>query len=508
MTQEVITVFKKNSVWMKIICDEGIKLELLEHFKFRVKNYMFTPLYKQGIWDGYKKLFNPMKSDLHHGLFSELKRFCEERDYRISLENSDYGYPGETTDYTKKDICEFVDSLDIHSNGVKITPHDYQYDAIYQAIHKRNLVLLSPTSSGKSLIIHAIARFAETLHKRILIICPTKQLVEQMYTDFADYTSNDSAWGVSDHAHKIYAGFDKHTNASIVISTWQSIYNLESKYFTQFGCVICDETHLAKGDSISSILGGCSNANMRIGLTGSLDDSHTNKMVIQGLLGDIYTVATSRELIDKGHLTDIKISAIMLNYSDNTKKDILSKKKSEDKFSYSDEIDFLVSHKKRNTFLIKLALSRKGNVLLLFNLEKHGKELYKIAQERNTGKKIFYIDGKVDVDYREAARAALETSEEVAIIASVKTTSTGVNTKNLKHLIFATPSKSVVQVLQSIGRGLRKAKGKTHVEVYDIGDLLTKSRKKTNYTHDHFVQRLEIYARQDFEYRLMEMEIE
>jgi len=501
---DIITIQKQNEVWCRVDCELGIKYEINDHFQFQVPNYKFTPAYKLGAWDGMIHMFNPLKSLLHVGLVDKLKEFCKTRDYQLVFKDDHtYGLPNEVNVITFEKAKEFVDSLNIHSKGVKLNIHDYQYDAIFASLKNYRRIVLSPTGSGKSLILYCLVRYMQELDRQILIVCPTTQLVEQMASDFDDYAHHDaSGWSSDDNVHKIYSGHSKSTGKPVVVSTWQSLVDMPVSWFSRFTSVMVDEVHNSKAKSLTGILEKCTNAKFRIGLTGSLTNSVTDKMVIHGLFGPAIKVATTRELIDKGHLTDIKISAIMLDYSADTKKALKG-------VSYVDEIKFLVSHSRRNNFIRNLALSMKGNTLLLFNLvESHGQVLYDLIKEKATDKQVFFIHGGVDVDERERVRSLIETNNDIIIIASVGTTSTGVNFKNLHNVIFAAPTKSLVRVLQSIGRGLRNSLGKTRMNLYDIGDKLTKSNKNTNHTYGHFVERLGIYAKEDFTYKLIEMVLE
>mgnify|MGYP000173223550 CR=1 FL=1 len=496
-----IRIKKKNEVWFHVYADQDIRYELMEHFQFDVPNAKFSPKYKMGFWDGKIKLFNPMKSLLHIGLLSDLKAFCADRNYSLAYERSDdFGDVEGQCDMSYEDVQQYVNSLDIHSGGKSITPHDYQYEAVYQAIKFNRRTFISATSSGKSLMIYAMCRYYISQNKKCLLICPTVQLVSQMYADFNDYSSNNG-WDSEKNIHKIYAGQDKTSDMIMTIATWQSLAGMTSQLLCQYEVVIVDETHTAAAKCLADILENCTHAKVKIGLTGSLTKSKTNSMVIKGLLGDIVKISSAKDLIERGLLSEIKISAIMLNYSKDTKKSLK-------KADYKTEIDFLTSHEKRNKFIRNLALSLKGNTLILFNfVEGHGELLKELFYQKTGDKLIRFIHGDIDVDFREDTRKELEENENIVILASFGTTKQGVNFKNLKNIIFAHPTKSIVTVLQSIGRGLRKVSGKTHVHLYDIGDKLADTKKK-NHTYDHFAERLSIYAEQEFEYKLIEMDLE
>jgi superfamily II DNA or RNA helicase len=496
---EVIQVEKKNEVWLTVVCEPALKYELSEYFKFQVPNYKFTPSYKIGRWDGFISLFSPMRGILHIGLTSSLISFCKSRGYELEIVKNAHGSPIDVDTVKFDEMQGFVDSLDIHSRGEKLTINDYQYHAIYEAIKFYRRIILSPTGSGKSLIIYSIIRRELDSGGKILVICPTTSLVEQMVSDFDDYASN-VVWDAREHTHKIYSGHSKDTHKPIVVSTWQSLANLPQDWFSEFTCVITDEVHLAKAKVLGSILENCVNAKRRYGLTGSLDKSVTHKNMIQALFGPVVRVASTRDLIDKGHLSNIAIKSILLTYNSDTR----SMLKGAD---YKSEIAFLIQHEKRNKFIRNLALSLKGNTLVLYTyVEKHGDVLDELLKAKiEDGRKYFYLHGGVDAMERDEVRHIVEKEDNAIILASFGVFSTGVNLKQLHNIIFASPTKSVVRVLQSVGRGLRKADGKTIMSLYDIGDRLS---KKENHTFKHFVERLNIYTKEEFDYKLIELEIE
>jgi superfamily II DNA or RNA helicase len=191
----------------------------------------------------------------------------------------------------------------------------------------------------------------------------------------------------------------------------------------------------------------------------------------------------------------------MLTYNDDSKKLVKN-------MDYQHEIDFLVSHEKRNKFIRNLALSLKGNTLILFTLvEKHGDELNKLLSEK-TENRLHYIHGGIEAEVRNEVREIVENSNDAIVLASVGVFSTGVNIKRLHNIIFASHTKSVIRVLQSLGRGLRKAHDKSNVTVFDISDRIVNLKSRRNFTYVHFIERLRIYASEDFNYTITELPIE
>jgi superfamily II DNA or RNA helicase len=320
-----------------------------------------------------------------------------------------------------------------------------------------------------------------------------------MYSDFQDYSCLNG-WKTSEHCHRIYGGHEKSNEYDIVISTWQSIYKLPKQFFADFKAIYGDEAHLFKAKSLTSILNKCTTTPYRVGTTGTLDGTHTHKLVLEGLFGPVYKVTTTKKLINDKTLADLEIFNIILEYSDEIKKAQKGK-------SYQDEMDFLVQHEARNKFIRNLAITQTSNTLVLFQyVEKHGKVLKDMIEEKAVNRKVFFVYGGTDTEQREDIRRITETETDAIIVASYGTFSTGINIKNLHNIIFASPSKSRVRNLQSIGRGLRTSESKTSCKLYDIADDLTWKSKK-NYTLLHMIERIKIYNDEHFNYKLVKVSL-
>jgi superfamily II DNA or RNA helicase len=479
-----VTIQKKNEVYLTVECEPHIKYELSEYFTFEVPNAKFMPQYKKRLWDGTIKLFSPGDGKIYCGLYSYLTEWLDLRGYSYEdKDNEYYGLPEETNDLVSESgVVDFVKSLHI-----PFKVRDYQYYAIYQALKYNRRLLLSPTASGKSLMIYSITRFFTNRGDNVLIVVPTTSLVEQMCGDFDTY-----GWSSADNCHKIYAGKDKNTSKQVTVTTWQSIYKMPKNYFENFDCVIGDEAHLFKAKSLINIMTKLHNCKHRIGFTGTLDGSSTNQLVLEGLFGPVNKVVKTKQLIDKGHLSPLKINILLLQHQE-----LLFD-------SYQDEMDHICTMDKRNKFIEKLALNQSGNTLILFAyVEKHGQVLYdminsSVAEHR----KVFFVHGGVDTEDREKVRQITELQNDAIIIASYGTFSTGINIKRLHNIIFASPSKSRIRNLQSIGRALRKGNQKEIATLYDIADDFTKGERR-NYTLNHMVERVKTYSQESFSYEII-----
>ena len=487
---ETIRVRKLDHANLEITSDSGIAQELNEFFSFYVPGYKFMPAFRNRMWDGKIRLFALKDRTLPAGLFYHLKEFSENRGYILESEKTSYGDPDERNIITRDDLELFLNNLNL-----PFPLRDYQYQCVGEAITRKRAILLSPTGSGKSFIIYNIIRYwlqrltdGTNYPKagRVLIIVPTTSLVEQMHNDFIQYGWSENA------LHKIYSGKDKNNvDAACVITTWQSVHRLQKDWFQQFGCVIGDECHGFKSKSLMSIMNKCTEAEYRFGTTGTLDGSQTHELVLQGLFGKTYRVTTTKQLQDNNTLAELSIRRLVLNYPEQVKKEF-------GKQTYQDEIDFIVSHEKRNNFIRNLALDLEGNTLVLYNyVEKHGKPLYNMIKDKaDENRKIFFVSGDVATSDREAIRGIVEKMSNSITVASLGTFSTGINIKNLHNIIFASPSKSQIRVLQSIGRGLRKSDRKTML--YDISDDISWGQRK-NFSLIHSWERAKIYEKEQFE---------
>ena len=487
-------VTKKNEVYLEVSAEPSTARSLSDHFTFEVPGAKFMPAYRNRIWDGKIRLYSPQTGELYLGLLGYLEKWLEdwEEPYEISKELKD------EKQLDREILNGFITGLKLKARGNPIVPRDYQVDAVDFAIRKHRALLLSPTASGKSLIIYILVRYYKLLMReqpqdRTLILVPTTSLVEQMYSDFVDY-----GWSEG-NMQKVYSGHDREVTHPVVISTWQSLYKMPKSYFDCFGLVIGDEAHLFKAKSLTSILTNLDQCKYRFGLTGTLDGMQTHRLVLEGLFGSLKKVITTKKLIDSKTLASFKIKALVLTYSDEECKIVKG-------MNYQDEMDYIVTHAKRNKFIKDLTLTLKGNTLVLFQfVEKHGNILHEMIRSATT-RRVFYVYGGTDTKTREDIRAITENEKDAIIVASYGTFSTGINIRNLHNIIFSSPSKSRVRTLQSIGRGLRKSETKDSATLFDIADDFS-HKSKRNFTINHFQERINIYAEEEFDYEITRIKV-
>jgi superfamily II DNA or RNA helicase len=484
-----------NQSYVKIDCDQSIGWELRDAFSFRPQGFQFIPSYKQKLWDGYIRMYNPNTKTVYRGLVKKIIKWAEDRGYT-------YEYPDEVydTDFSLSQAQSFVENL-----NPKHAPRDYQMDGFVHAIRSKRKIILSPTGSGKSLLQYMIFMYLMKQGKRGLLIVPRAALVEQMYSDFEDYSSKNGK-DMSKYCHRIYSGKEKNVDCPLIISTWQSMQNMPKKYFEQFDYLIVDEVHGAVEKSqtmkvMSSIVANCVNAEYRIGVTGTLPDGPGVDLSLTGLFGDTYKVISSAELMERKQLAELSIKCLLLKY---TEEECMYMKNAD----YKTEINYIVGNNARNQFIVNLALSLEGNTLIFFNfVEKHGDVLQTMLNKKvKEGRKVFYIHGGTDVSEREEIRRIIENEHDAIIVGSVGVLSTGTNIVALDNIIFASPSKSKIRNLQSVGRGLRLSDTKKSATLFDIADDFS-HKKRENYTLKHFFERIKTYSEEKFKFKIYKIQL-
>ena len=477
-----LTISKKNEVFLKIDSKEPhVFCELSDAFTFEVPGAKFMPQYRSKYWDGKIRLFNQSNGEIYVGLLDKIISFCKRSDYEYEfLDSKFYGTPFEENGFVSLEgVKDYMNKIS------RYEPRPYQIEGVFDALKYNRKLLVSPTASGKSLMIYTITRYMVEKGKDVLLVVPTTSLVEQMYKDFIEY-----GWEVEKYCHRIYAGKEKESTKSVTITTWQSIYKLEAPFFKRYGCVIGDEAHLFKSKSLVKIMTKLRDAKYRFGFTGTLDGTQTHKWVLEGLFGPAYKIIRTDELIEKGHLAKLDIKILLIRHDPQ-------------KFeTYEDEVQFIIQNQKRNNFIKNLTLDLKGNTLLLYSrVETHGEILFNMINNVKE-RKVFFVHGGVEANEREEIREITEQQNDAIIVASYGTFSTGINIKNLHNVIFASPSKSRIRNLQSIGRVLRKGDRKTSATLYDIADDTTYKSQK-NYTLNHLIERVKIYNEENFNYEIV-----
>ena len=475
-----IIIHRKDDVYSQIECERSITKELNEYFSFDVPGAKFMPSFKNRLWDGKIRLFDIRNNQIYVGLSEYIYKFATAKKYTIS------GGVRTPLEIDVGTVQSFIDGLQS-----TVTIRDYQLDAVQHSIRNGRCILVSPTASGKSFIIYILIRYYQQIldNSHILLLVPRSSLVEQMYTDFQDY-----GWDSEKFCHRIYAGKDKTSPKLVHISTWQSIYQLPKKHFEKYKVIIGDEVHTFAAKSLKTIMQKTTDCPYKFGLTGTLDDAESHHLVLEGLFGSVKKVTTTKQLMDSKQISDLKIIGIVLTYSED---ECIIRE-------YNKEIKFITEHPQRNNLIRNLSIDLKGNTLVLFSLIKHGQLLHELIKERaDVNRKTFFVFGGTNSETRENIRKIVEQERDAIVVASFGVFSTGINIRNLHNIIFASPYKSRIRNLQSIGRGLRMHESKAIAKLYDIADNFNNN----NHTIKHFIKRIGIYNQEEFDYEIIKINL-
>lgn len=486
---EELIVEKINNVDLRVKCDMGQKMELKAFSSFYAPAYQYHPKFKMRIWDGKVSYFDVRNNTLPIGLLPELFKFAKKFNYNIKLDfDINELKPEEVSDSF---LEEFYAKL---FESTEIKPRDYQHAAIKSALNNRRGVIQAATGAGKSLIIYSLIRFLMAEGKKVILVVPSVSLVNQMYSDFVDY-----GWlKAYEYVEKLYSGEKPTFGKEVLITTYQSLMKRPPAFFEKYEAIINDEAHSVKSVELQKIAKKCINAETRIGLTGTMPKELSDKYNIQGMLGPVIYNVKSKTLIDKGHLSKIKVVNTFLQYPEAIKQ--LGKRR-----SYHDEIRLIEETPERNNifkYLFTKIPDGQNSIILADRLE-HIDSIAKYIEENVDDKYTLYvINGSVKPTDRELIRKKIETEKNIILVATYGTVSTGINIKRIHNVILASSSKSEIRVLQSIGRGLRTHANKEGVIIFDLIDDFSYENKNGNLTknhvYKHWDERYKYYKEQEF----------
>lgn len=488
-----IQVRFKDQVYARVDGERDTLYEIWDALSYMVPGYKFTPQYKSGRWDGSIRMLNLRDQTFFKNNLGHLMKWCHENEVDFEMPDKSRFRPP----------VEFDPSwLDRWAEYSTLEPADHQRKIVSQALDLNQALILSPTSSGKTLITYLMVRYIlERVEGTVLITVPNTGLVEQLEGDFKSYAVD---WDVEANLHKIYSGKEKTTKKRVIVGTRSSIANMPPEWFEGIDAYLCDEAHEADKKSVTYIIDNVVNAPFRFGLTGTLNGTKIHKVELTGRFGPEIKVITTRELMDIGFATDIRIIAKRLHYTQEEKVAVKAAK------DYDAEVAYINAHGGRNQTIVDDALRVPGNALVLFRFQEHGEKLHKmmLAEAEAAGKVVFFIHGKIKTADRERMRLEMETRDDVILLASYGTLSTGISIKNLMWVFFAHPYKSRIKNLQSIGRGIRKKEGKKFVVLVDYGDDFSfkpKTKLWQNHLLGHFIRRLELYSDEQFDYEVIDV---
>lgn len=439
-------------------------VDMKEEFAIHVPNYFFMGKYKAGMWDGCTHYISE-RGFLPYGLLLDFMRTSLKLFPNVKIVPDD----GVKALFKGPQLPIKYD--------LSLQPRPYQKEAIEICLERTKGIIQSATASGKSLVIsyiikHLLSNREVTGVKKCLIIVPSIGLTGQFKEDMISYGLPENLIG---EVHSKSKEWDKH----IVISTWQSLKSNHDK-LELFECIIVDEVHKAKAFELKKILSK-SRSHYRFGFTGTLNVHITDLYNTRAFLGPVLKKFSSGFLADKGFISKCNVEVIKLSYPSGTIANDYRGIKTE-----------VFNNSRRFDIISKIVNEADSSILLLVNYINEGDRLLKLIN-RKTNKEPIFLSGKDDVDMREKVRQRIIKGEKLALIATYGIMSTGVNIPNLKYLIIASPIKSKITTLQSIGRILRLHESKVDgATVYDIID-------DVKYIKKHGNIRLEYYESEGFD---------
>lgn len=474
--------------------------QLKVSFTKKTKGYKFSPSYKSGSWDG-NITFIKGKT-LPASSYKYLFDMCNEFGFDCEITNLDVLFDNEL------DYDEFVEWVNDFFSDNPLTPRYYQIDAAYKMLRARRCCGQLATSAGKTMIIFIILSWllSHNFVKKIMMVVPKIDLVLQPAADFQEYNNGKLDLKIQ----QIFSGCKVQKDANIYIGTYQSLCKECAEYFSQFDVIFSDECHLSTNASTIKILDMCKFP-YRFGLSGTIPTTkYADGLTIVSNFGPIVTNVSAKQLQDEGYISNCKITQVRLDYTNekqkehfkNAKKELVKIGKGKD--MYMLENKFVNESEKRFNVVTKLIANTKKNTMVLFHSKDYGKKIFRWLKE-NTTKIIYYIDGDIDKKVREEIRKRMEINDNVVLVASFGTSSTGISINKIFNVFFVNSFKSISTICQSIGRGLRKSEkiGKDFVDIYDISDNLYSG----SYEMAHASERLKIYESQNFPYTVKKVKI-
>ena len=478
---------------------EQLKISLTK----KIESWRFHPLVKRGLWNG--EITFLKRNKIPAGLWKKVIDICKKFDFKLSLNG--------VTSLFNSDINEtdFVDWCNDYFKDSPLTPRDYQIEAALKILKYRRCLAELATSAGKTLISYMVIAymFQKLDKKKILFIVPNVSLVVQGTGDFEEYNKGK----VQLKIQQIYAGSKIRPSSNIVIGTYQSLTKKKADYFEQFDVVMVDEVHRAKAKSIQSIMDKCWHCDYRFGLSGTIPKEGTvNRLSLMSAMGPLIIKVKANRLQKEGYIAKCKVLQLVLDYATDKQKLAfaeLSTNKVDKQKLFSLEQNFINENERRLNFVCGTISKSKHNSLVLFHKIEYGEKIYQKLKE-TTDKTIYYVDGSIKSDLREEFKRRMEKDENVIIVASFGTFSTGISIRNIHNIYFTESFKSEVIIKQSIGRGLRNHKTKDVVKIYDfVDDFRWKDENHNwmNYIYRHGKSRRNTYKEENFPYEIQKIKI-
>ena len=444
----------KDEVNVKI---EGLDLherkELSNMFKYEIPGARYLPAVRLGRWDG-KIAFFQMGGSTYVNLLPEIIPYLDSQGYHLELEDlRDYKTQYDFEEVTETTFEHIMWPAKHPMAGEPIVLRDYQVEIINKFLENPQCLQEIATGAGKTLITAALSYCCEP-HGRTIVIVPNKSLVTQTE---ADYKNMGLDVGV-------YFGDRKEFGKTHTICTWQSLNILLKgsrnhevditigEFLQDVVCVMVDEVHMAKADALKTLLTGVmAHVPIRWGLTGTIPKEDYEFVSLKCSIGDVIGRLSASELQEQGVLANCHVNVLQLvdhvEYKD-----------------YQSELRYLLETEARLEYIAKLveSIRKSGNTLVLVDRIAPGRALIEKIKD------AVFVSGGTKADDRKEQYDDIATMDDKVIVATYGVAAVGINIPRVFNLVLIEPGKSFVRVIQSIGRGIRKAEDKDFVQIWDI----------------------------------------
>ena len=465
----------------------------------KAEGYRFNPLYKKKLWDG--NITYIKGANIPSGTWSYLMDVAKQCHWKLTIDGLNGLFDNTIT------LESFTEWVNTFFDGLPFHPRDYQIESAYNILRFKKCLSELATSAGKTLICFMVIAYLmdrKIIKGKVLMIVPTVQLVLQSSGDFEEYNTDKLPLNIQ----QIYAGFKEKADSNIMVGTFQSLTKMEDAWFKQFDCVIVDECHRTSAKSIKDILERCWHCAYRFGVSGTMPKQNTaDFLTLLTYLGPLVTEVKAKSLQDEGYISNCNIVQMRIDYVSEKKKEefadayalLMRTKKGSDAFNL--EKNFIIENEKRFSFITDILRKTTKNTLVLFHRIIYGKKLFAFLRANLSNKRIYYIDGSIDKDIREEITDRMDKYDDVILVASFATMSTGVSVNKIFNVIFTESFKSPFVIIQSIGRSLRlkdkENKEKNKATIIDIVDDF-RYKKYVNYLYRHGLERLRMYKEQQY----------
>jgi superfamily II DNA or RNA helicase len=458
---------------------------LMKRFEYEKPGSRYLPSVRLGRWNGKISYFS-LAGSTYLNLLEDVITYLYDQHYDIELIDNRQQHGKLEFDLIRED--SFADTVwpkGHEREGQPIVLRDYQVEIVNNFLANPQSLQEVATGAGKTLMTAALSKSVEK-YGRSLVIVPNKSLVVQTE---ADYINLGLDVGV-------YFGDRKDYGKTHTICTWQSLNNLfkniadageenmDEFFFDDIACVIVDEVHMAKADVLKTMLTGVfSNIPIRWGLTGTIPKAEMDRVSLLVSLGPVIGKLSASELQDRGVLAQCHVNIVQLK--DNV-----------EFTNYQSELKHLLEDEKRLDRIAELIdkVNETGNTLVLVDRVNAGKELVS-----RLGSNAVFVNGGTKLTERKEEYDEVATSDDKIIVATYGVAAVGINIPRIFNLVLIEPGKSFVRVIQSIGRGIRKAEDKDHVQIWDV----TSSCK---FAKRHLTQRKAFYKEANYPFTLEKLD--